>query len=442
MPRSARQDRTDPVVARRLDDERQAGKDTEPEPEVANASVEGAETQAVEKEQAEAERQERERQDAEQAQAEQLEASRIEAERQGLERAETDAAEAADDSARKLAAEQEATRLSAQERMAAAQNAADQRLAAAEAKAKRVVADAENEAKRRIDEAQVEALRISTAARHEAQDRLTGAVAAARAAAEEKLAEAERKALEWVAAAEAEAERVATAHIVLGTQTAASLPITPPAPLVDEFFDAGPAANEPTQPDKARDSVKPEEVIDEPRALAAPKTKSVATKISVKTAGELAAEADRSEAERSSIDAPAQSTTMRPTGTPRPPRVKKERTPRPPKTPKPPRERSANPNRNWRLAAGIVGAVGLVFSVVLAAVALLIALGADQGSGIVGSIADLCNFLVGPLSDLFSFGGPNAETKQALVSWGLGSMIYLLVSRFIQSTLLRRVQDR
>ena len=199
---------------------------------------------------------------------------------------------------------------------------------------------------------------------------------------------------------------------------------------------AAEAANEPTQPDKARDSVRPGEVIDEPRVLAAPKTKSVATKVSVKTAGELAAEADRREAERreaqrSSFDAPAESTTMRPAGTPKPSKI-----------PKPPRERSANRNRNWRLAAGIVGTAGLVLSVILAAGALLIALGADQGSGFVGSVADLCNFLVGPLSDLFSFDGLNAETKQALVSWGLGSMIYLLVSRFIQSTLLRRAQDR
>src|SRR5665811_2562928 len=67
----------DPVVARRLDEERRAVAGTEPETEVVDASVQRDETQAVDEERAEAERQERERQDAAQAQAEQVEASRI-----------------------------------------------------------------------------------------------------------------------------------------------------------------------------------------------------------------------------------------------------------------------------------------------------------------------------------------------------------------------------
>src|SRR5665811_1714100 len=71
----------DPVVARRLDEERRAVAGTEPETEVVDASVQRDETQAVDEERTEAERQERERQDAAQAQAEQVEASRIEAER-------------------------------------------------------------------------------------------------------------------------------------------------------------------------------------------------------------------------------------------------------------------------------------------------------------------------------------------------------------------------
>src|SRR5665811_691668 len=314
----------DPVVARRLDEERRAVAGTEPETEVVDASVQRDETQAVDEERAEAERQERERQDAAQAQAEQVEASRI------------------------------------------------------------------------------------------------------------------------------EAERVAAAHIVLGTQTASSIPMTQPAPLVDGFVEARPADDEPPQPDKAPEvSTQPEAVIDEPGALTTPKTKSVATKVSVKTAGELAAEADRREVERDKADeaqvaasnesshnlyAMAESTPVRPEKAPK--------ASRPTKTPKPPRERSANRDRNWRVAAGIVGTVGLVCSVILAAGALLFALGADQGSGFVGSIADLCNFLVGPLSDLFNFSGRNAETKQALVTWGLGSMIYLLASRLVQSLLMRRVQGR
>lgn len=115
----------DPVVARRLDEERRAVAGTEPETEVVDASVQRDETQAVDEERAEAERQERERQDAEQAQAEQVAASRI------------------------------------------------------------------------------------------------------------------------------EAERVAAAHIVLGTQTASSIPMTQPAPLVDGFVEARPADDELPQPDEA-----------------------------------------------------------------------------------------------------------------------------------------------------------------------------------------------
>ncbi|MBK5218134.1 MAG: hypothetical protein JJE02_11165, partial [Propionibacteriales bacterium] len=122
-------------------------------------------------------------------------------------------------------------------------------------------------------------------------------------AVDEERAEAERQERERQDAEQAQAEQVAAAHIVLGTQTASSIPMTQPAPLVDGFVEARPADDEPPQPDKAPEvSAQPEAVIDEPGALATPKTKSVATKVSVKTAGELAAEADRREVERDKAD--------------------------------------------------------------------------------------------------------------------------------------------
>ncbi|HZK36919.1 MAG TPA: hypothetical protein VFC57_08220, partial [Aeromicrobium sp.] len=83
----------DPVVARRLNEEKRAAEVVEPAPDAADASIQRDEAQALDEEQAEDDRQERERQDAAQAQAEQVEASRIEAERQELERAATETAE-------------------------------------------------------------------------------------------------------------------------------------------------------------------------------------------------------------------------------------------------------------------------------------------------------------------------------------------------------------
>ncbi len=114
---------------------------------------------------------------------------------------------------------------------------------------------------------------------------------------------------------------------------------------------------------------------------------------------------------------------------------------KPVRVPKPPRQRSAHHDRRWQITAAVVGVVGLLCSVILAGGTLLIALGADHDSGIVGVIADVCDVLAGPLKGLFTFSGSNAYLKTALVTWGLGSMIYLLVGRLLQSLLLRQVRD-
>ncbi len=114
---------------------------------------------------------------------------------------------------------------------------------------------------------------------------------------------------------------------------------------------------------------------------------------------------------------------------------------KPPKVPKPPKIRSDLANRRWSIAAGVAGAIGLILSVILAIGALFVALDVAQGSGFFGSLSDLCDALVGPLKDVFSFSGVNADKKKALVGWGLGSMGYLLLGRFLQSVLSSRVKD-
>lgn len=125
--------------------------------------------------------------------------------------------------------------------------------------------------------------------------------------------------------------------------------------------------------------------------------------------------------------------------TPKP--AKPVKVPKPPKTPRPAKVRTDNANRALSIAAGIAGTIGLVFSVILATGALLIALDVDQGSTFFAHLSDMCDGLVGPLKDVFTFTGVDADKKEVLVGWGLGSMGYLLVGRFVQSILMSRVKD-
>lgn len=90
--------------------------------------------------------------------------------------------------------------------------------------------------------------------------------------------------------------------------------------------------------------------------------------------------------------------------------------------------------------AGVLGAVGLVCSVVLAVGALLVALGSVDGA-FYDTAARICDALVGPLRDAFTFSGTNADMKQSLVAWGSGSIAYLLVGLVVQSLLRSAVDD-
>lgn len=91
--------------------------------------------------------------------------------------------------------------------------------------------------------------------------------------------------------------------------------------------------------------------------------------------------------------------------------------------------------------AGLLGAVGLICSVILALGALLVALGATDGNSLYDFTSSICDVLVGPLRDVFSFSGTNAEMKESLVAWGAGSIGYLLVGILVQSFLRARFED-
>jgi hypothetical protein len=89
--------------------------------------------------------------------------------------------------------------------------------------------------------------------------------------------------------------------------------------------------------------------------------------------------------------------------------------------------------------AGLVGAIGLLCSVVLALGALLAALDRDSGQ-LYDTVSGICDVLIGPLRDVISFSGSNARTKETLVAWGAGSVAYLVVGLVAQS-LLRPASD-
>ena len=84
----------------------------------------------------------------------------------------------------------------------------------------------------------------------------------------------------------------------------------------------------------------------------------------------------------------------------------------------------------------MLGALGFVFSVVLAIGAFMVALNPQDEGGLFDSLVGV-RFLVGPLRGLFSFSGVNGDSKEALVAWGLGALGYLVIGLFAQSFLAR-----
>lgn len=91
--------------------------------------------------------------------------------------------------------------------------------------------------------------------------------------------------------------------------------------------------------------------------------------------------------------------------------------------------------------AVVLGALGFVFSVILAIGAFMVALNPQDDGGLFSLVSNICDALVGPLRGLFSFSGVNGESKEALVAWGLGALGYLVLGLFAQSFLRSRAED-
>lgn len=118
--------------------------------------------------------------------------------------------------------------------------------------------------------------------------------------------------------------------------------------------------------------------------------------------------------------------------------------------PEPPK---VTPERHWltrviqswptilRTILTIVGALALLCSLALAAGAFSIAIDLDLTTGIGMRLESGCDALAGPLGSAFSFSGDNAQQKQSLVVWGVGSVGYLIIGSFLQS-IGRRISAR
>ena len=93
-----------------------------------------------------------------------------------------------------------------------------------------------------------------------------------------------------------------------------------------------------------------------------------------------------------------------------------------------PRKQRAGARSAAVMVAALVGALGLIFSVVLAVGALTVAIGAGEGNAIYDPLSTACDALAGPLKNAFSFTGPNAASREEFLGWGAGSLISLAVS--------------
>lgn len=85
--------------------------------------------------------------------------------------------------------------------------------------------------------------------------------------------------------------------------------------------------------------------------------------------------------------------------------------------------------------ARIVWAVSAIFALFLAIGALCIALDANRDNGLVNFVLKAANVVdLGVFSrenGIKDFEGDNAETKNALFNWGLGSIAWLVVGRIV-----------
>ena len=91
----------------------------------------------------------------------------------------------------------------------------------------------------------------------------------------------------------------------------------------------------------------------------------------------------------------------------------------------------------------ILRVVFLLFAVVLALGAFLIAArdNVTQSNELVKFVKGFADAIDGPFNrenGIFKFTGENAETKDAVVNWGIAAIVYLAIGRYVQHFLAPR----
>lgn len=106
--------------------------------------------------------------------------------------------------------------------------------------------------------------------------------------------------------------------------------------------------------------------------------------------------------------------------------------------------RQAEKDQVRETMAKILRVVFLVFSVVLALGAFLVAArdNVSQNNELVKFVLNFADAIDGPFSrrnGIFEFHGENAATKDAVVNWGIAAIVYLAIGRYLQRLLAPRM---
>lgn len=105
--------------------------------------------------------------------------------------------------------------------------------------------------------------------------------------------------------------------------------------------------------------------------------------------------------------------------------------------------RRAEKDRLRETMARILRVVFLLFSVVLALGAFLVAArdNVSQSNELVKFVLNFADAIDGPFSrknGIFEFHGQNGATKDAVVNWGIAAIVYLAIGRYLQRLLAPR----
>ncbi|MCX6397554.1 MAG: hypothetical protein NTV23_13795 [Propionibacteriales bacterium] len=88
----------------------------------------------------------------------------------------------------------------------------------------------------------------------------------------------------------------------------------------------------------------------------------------------------------------------------------------------------------------VLRVIFLFFALALALGAFLVAAqeNVSQDNGVVKFVFDVADAIDGPFgrdNGIFSFHGENADTKNAVVNWGIAALVYLAIGRYLQRVL-------